>query len=784
MLKRIMIVSILFCLGNIFAGNIKIVKNGEPEMSIVVSETAVEPVKEAADELQKYIEKTTGAKLPIVNKAAGKAIYVGESDYTQKLGLTNDSFKKQEYLIKANDGNLILMGRDESNRDNAKLIGHSFNSKRFFQATGTLYAVDDFLEKFCGVRWYMIGDLGEVIQPTQTLKIPSDTNIRRMPCTKFRSLFALNNIPKSLHYWNYKQPKKRPESTIPFKDVFAWGRRMKVGGLAFAANHNQGNYRTRFANKKEWFANHSNRIGNQLCYSNPQVLAQVVSDARSFFNGSADLKLGRSNIGNYFSVMPQDTEAWCTCPKCEAQYKPKTEKKFHNGSKSYYVWNFVNKVAKEVKKTNPGKYIGCCAYWDYRDCPESMEIEDNVAVLFTKSYAGFGNRKSYNDAWGQIAKWQKKVKELYFWDYYLFPCLQAMDRFPNISPYLVAEEIGRMKKFDIRGGMMAQLDEWFWRSPAMDHLRVYVTMKLLDNWNLDINQLMNEYFRLFYGPAEKPMKKYWLLLDKIYRRKSISQEGAEIDWTVICPESDIRKLSNFLEEAGKAVLPESIYAKRVTLIKDSIQDVLETSSKRVLKIMNSKKSLNALKIDRPPVMDGTLNDPVWKKAQAADKWMSINGDKPYVKSKAYVLYDDENIYVGYECFDAKNYNPDQKFKHHDGQVYRDDSVELFIVPESNPQKIIQICANCIGVVFDALNRNSKWNSDAVVKTKITPGYWTVTMQIPLKALSGKKIQKGDQWLVNFCRNRRNQPGFISEFTNWNGPGGYHNSKRFGILNFK
>jgi len=633
----------------------------------------------------------------------------------------------------------------------------------------------------------MIGDLGEVIQPKRTLSVPSDICIRRMPSAKFRSLYGLTSIPASLHDWNWEQPKKRPQTAIPFEEVLAWGRRMKVGGMAFVANHNQGNYRERFPDQENWFANHSNRVGNQLCYSNPDVLAQVVRDARSFFNGSAGPNPG-SSIGNYFSVMPQDTNAWCTCPRCEAQYRPCPENQFHNGSKSEYVWNFVNRAAKAIQKTNPGKNISCCAYWNYRDCPRSIQFEDNVAVFFTKNYADFGNRQLRDDAWGQIAEWRKKVKQLFFWDYYLFPG-RSMDRFPNVSPYPAAEEIKRMKQLDLRGGMMAQLDESFWRSPAMDHLRVYITLKLLGDWNLDVNQVLDEYYRLFYGPAEKPMKEYWVLLDAIYRRKNISQKGygtdsAETDWTVTCREEDVRALSDLLEKAEAAVPPESVYAKRVALMRDSIQSVIENNRNRVLEIMTHRKSLNALKVSHPPVMDGTLNDPVWKEAPVADHWLSVNGGDAYVKSSARVLYDDQNLYVGFECFDAPDYRPVGKFTHHDGQVYRDDSVEFFAVPQGEPERKIHICANCIGIVYDALNRDSKWESEAVVKTKIAPGRWTVTMQLPLTQLCGGPVAKGDRWRVNFCRNRFNLPGFISEFTNWNGPQGYHNPDRFGFLIFQ
>lgn len=54
-----------------------------------------------------------------------------------------------------------------------------------FSAQGTCYAVYDFLERFCGVRWYAPGELGIVFDKMPTLRLPV-ANIRRKPAFEFR----------------------------------------------------------------------------------------------------------------------------------------------------------------------------------------------------------------------------------------------------------------------------------------------------------------------------------------------------------------------------------------------------------------------------------------------------------------------------------------------------------------------------------------------------------------------------------------------------------------------
>ncbi|MFA7160753.1 MAG: hypothetical protein WC299_15765, partial [Kiritimatiellia bacterium] len=62
-----------------------IVKDGSPQAEIVISENPMRMVKLAANELQTYIEKISGARLPItseVSKGIPVKIYVGKSKYT------------------------------------------------------------------------------------------------------------------------------------------------------------------------------------------------------------------------------------------------------------------------------------------------------------------------------------------------------------------------------------------------------------------------------------------------------------------------------------------------------------------------------------------------------------------------------------------------------------------------------------------------------------------------------------------------------------------------------
>jgi len=767
-----------------------LVKDSRPQAVIVIAENALDPVRDASADLQTYLYKISGAKVKIISdnqNVSGSRILIGESKYTRQHGYRNSDFKEQEYLIKTIGKDLILMGRDENNVAVKRIRGSSFCSKKYFQQIGSLYAVNSFLEKFCKVRWYMPTELGEVVPRKKNIAVPA-VDLRRTPSTDYRAMFAYDRIPKKLWLWKYTKVFKTEPPYLSNQETLAWGRRLKMGGEPFATNHGQGDYVKRFGKSHpEWFADSTAQFGNQLCYSNPEVLKQVVADARNFYDGKYS---GTWHIGKYFSVMPSDTRTWCKCKKCAPQYDKTRKNGFYNGYVSKYVWTFVCKVAREIAKTHPKGIIGCAAYSDYTESPKGIVLPDNVSVTICKErYANY-DPKNKEKTHKFIKDWAKVTKKIFFWDYYLFPESRTYERFPMVAPHSIATDIALMKRLGLKKGMMCQMDEAFLRNLVLDHLRIYVTMKLLDDWDSDVDDILEEYYRLFYGPAAGPMKEFWTSLEQMYFRRRDPKSkytGADYDWMVLCPPEDIKRLGKMVAAALRMAPVGSLYRKRVELINDAVyQPGIVNNSKRARERMKNIKNLNCPRVSRAPVMDGTLNDPLWQEAAKAINWRSIDGGALTVPTESRIMYDDKNLYIGFVCRDQKGYKPKQICKSHDGQAYRDDSVEIFIdVNRKMRGNYFHIVTNTVPIIYDSSKDNkTDWESETIVVADVKDGIWTVEMAVPLKSLGVKKIKSGDIWGINFCRNRRGLPGFVSPFMNWSGPNGYHKPGRFGILTFK
>ena len=109
--------------------------DGDTRYRIVLCDNAIEAEKTAADQLAHYLNKTTGTTFPIVREsdmdARQPGIYLGWTRFARQHELNPESLSIDEFVIQDEGESLVLCGS---------------------RPRGTLYAVGEFLERFCDVR--------------------------------------------------------------------------------------------------------------------------------------------------------------------------------------------------------------------------------------------------------------------------------------------------------------------------------------------------------------------------------------------------------------------------------------------------------------------------------------------------------------------------------------------------------------------------------------------------------------------------------------------------------
>ncbi|MFA6292965.1 MAG: DUF4838 domain-containing protein, partial [Victivallales bacterium] len=380
---------------------LKLVQDAKPAAVIVIAEDATRSAQFAALELQDQIKSITGAALPIRAKAeAGEtAVYVGESEPVKKAGLGNEQFKEQEYAIKFIPNGIILTGLDAAVRtkvsyDPAKPDSWG-NLPDFWEEKGSLNAVYDFLERFCGVRYFSPTEFGTSF-PRQASLTVSGEDVRRSPFFRYREVYPASAQPDKMDLTNVMWKASDPEfeewrgtaypallKQFPDKNQFSrayrnlayrYLLRSRHGGEKMAANHSLYPYYDYFWNKDsksfigahpEWFAQGwGDGKPEQMCYTNGAMAEQVAKEADFYFQGKnikGDSPRAQTWGKTNFAVVPQDNEFHCRCENCQKLLGSRKDAGRQRDFSSNLMFTFVNRVAEKIMKTNPDKTVSALA---------------------------------------------------------------------------------------------------------------------------------------------------------------------------------------------------------------------------------------------------------------------------------------------------------------------------------------------------------------------------------------------------------------------------------------
>jgi len=169
-------------------------------------------------------------------------------------------------------------------------------------------------------------------------------------------------------------------------------------------------------------------------------------------------------------------------------------------------------------------------------------------------------------------------------------------------------------------------------------------------------------------------------------------------------------------------------------------------------------------------IDGKLDESAWKRAKPTGdfhfNWWK-EGDKE--KTVAKLLWDDDNLYVGFYCHD-KHISAEVVQRH--GPVSRDDAVEAFISPNpEKPRNYYGFEINAIGTMLNFIRADwykGPFNTEPEgVKYRTTfhgqpskqesasDEHWMLELAIPFKNFEKDAAhtppQKGDTWRLNLNR---------------------------------
>lgn len=456
---------------------------GQSRYRIVTATQPIPSERYAAEELQRYLEKLSGARLPIVTDAAtpgSHEILLGDNARLRRLQTRIDfaKLRRDGFVLRTQGRRLIIAGD---------------------KPRGTLYGVYALLEEKLGVRWFtpeveVVPRRGKVVLPRlEEIQVPALENRDTFWREMMRDAdFAAKHRCNGQHY----------------------GLKEKHGGAftvyqPFVHSFDALVPPELYREHPEYFPLINGRRQSgyvQRCLTHPEVLRLTIERVRQWIREHPEATL--------ISVSQNDTINHCQCQSCKAVDDAE-------GSPSGSLLKFVNAVAEAVERDHPNVRIDTLAYQYTRKPPRTIRPRPNVIVRLCSIECCFAhplescpseaNRRFRED----LRAWQPVAPLLYVWDYT-----------PNFAhyqqPFPNFDSLQANVRFFVQHGVKGLFEQGNYSAGGggeLGPLRAYVLAKLLWNPHTDVQRHITEFLHGYYGQAAPHLRAYLDLLQAQVRGK-------------------------------------------------------------------------------------------------------------------------------------------------------------------------------------------------------------------------------------------------------------------------
>lgn len=455
-----------------------LVSHGSTRYEIVRPEVAPHSVSTAAAEFQKFVERSTGVRIPIVTRPSADKphVFIG--------GPAPEGVPPDGFHARTAGADLHIAGADTPGRVDRIRRSDAVQC-------GTLYGVYDFLERHVGVTFAWHDELGTVVPKKAELRVPP---------------FDRADAPD----WEHRLITESPSGGA----TTLFGRRLGLG-TSVSLRHTHSWHAVVPVDKygkdhPEYFAlvdgarraeHYMGHHGGQLCTTNPDVIEIAAREAVAYFN--------RDPREAMFALSPNDGGGFCQCAPCRAL----DVETLPTGAPvlTDRILTFYNAVAERLVRSHPTKRIGAFVYADYVRPPRRVKPHPNLTLVhasnsaFDQGAGGEGERKDE-------AAWLALTPHFYKYDIYYYGDYGSLHLPAPVTRH-IAEKLPAEHRAGFRGG-------YLYMGQTYEQLGAghYLLAKLMWDKEADVETLERRYYDALYGPAGPDAREYYRLLEERLRR--------------------------------------------------------------------------------------------------------------------------------------------------------------------------------------------------------------------------------------------------------------------------
>ena len=486
-------VSVLVMLGLLIIGSfdvhaeMQIASQGKAACVILTQPGATAAELHAAEELADHLKRITGSTFEITqaaDKAPASAIIIGPGPLAQKYfpDVNLSSFGGEQLTMRVKDGRMLLGGG---------------------RPRGTLYAVCQFLQQQCGVRWW--SPFASHIPKTPNLSFDTLT-VDQTPAFESRYPYW---FPAFDGDWAARNGSNGWEAHLEEKHGGKISYAIAKRFSHLREHHPLGFVHTTFwlvhpgdfiDAHPQWYA-YVKELGRhiregQICNMNPGMRDKLVERTREWLNDSPDASI--------MSISQMDQGYPCECNDCSAIDE-------REGSQAGSNISMINYMAETLGPEFPNVAFDTLAYYFTRKPPKTIRPASNVIVRLCSIQCNFAapmTDPSNKDFAEDIVGWGKICDRLYVWDY-----TTAFNNFvlPHPNWFVLGPNVRFFHGNHVKG--LFEQGNYMSNGGEMAELRAWVLAQLLWNPYQDDQRLINEFLAGYYGkPAGRIIRQYMELM--------------------------------------------------------------------------------------------------------------------------------------------------------------------------------------------------------------------------------------------------------------------------------
>lgn len=493
--------------------NAYIVKDGKCDYEILIPENASETLKNAAQELNLFFKEATEISLSIVTetKENGKYLSIGETELYKTSGLSADkTLGTDGYKITTKGSNVFMYG---------------------YKDKGALYAVYGLLNDLFGFEAYYVDTYG--VEKNVTEKKLVNYDVTEIPDFAVRA----NGFEIQTANPQWEQRMKIDEMWDMFEDLSVKNgvgkthnsmlildqdlyNDSKVEGQKYKLKNFNDDTEYEMYHPEWYWKAYYNYKGNQLCFTahgddaSWELMMKTVADQMIEAIKNTQRPAGEV-IRMQFSI--SDNSGKCGCDACNAAVE---EYGTYTGL-NIKACNKLSDLVQAWMESDAGKpyardfEIYFLAYEQMQYVPVktvngekvvTIKCKENVVPIIAPAHMDFTasiNAEINKTDKADMSEWKNVASTMFLWSYStnFYHYFIMYDNFGEMQEYyqfcydIGISEIREQSQTGQYGG-----------ASGFQNLKAWLQSKLQWNVELDFNELLDDYFDAYFGPASEKMR--------------------------------------------------------------------------------------------------------------------------------------------------------------------------------------------------------------------------------------------------------------------------------------